>query len=124
MHPPVCSMPRQATKRPSTPLGAYAPNYQRGAKSERAQRQEAQAAAFNALPDEEKAKRFQAYRDYQEDMAVWRKEFDDPNIGPDEANKRLEHRRNQRRILEGFVDRDARVAVEGDTDLNHDNLEG
>lgn len=31
---------------------------------------------------------------------------------------------NGQRALEKLVDREARVAVEGDTDLNHDNLEG
>lgn len=106
------------------PVGASATNYRRGAKSEKAARREAMIAAFDALPTEEQAKRRQAQRDYADDMAIWRREFDDPTIGPDEASKRLKHRREQRRILDGFVDQDARVAVEGDTDLNHDNLEG
>lgn len=117
-------MPGYSKRRPDIPLGAYAPTYRRGIKNDRKEREEARDRAFAALPPEEKAKRMQAQRDYQTDMAIWRKEFDDPAIGPDEASKRLTHRRDQRRILEGFVDQDARVAVEGDTDLNHDNLEG
>lgn len=117
-------MPGQTKSRPSIPHGAYAPNYRRGVKSERAARRDAMIAAFDALPTEEQAKRMQAQREYADDMAIWRREFDDPTIGPDEASNRLKHRREQRRILESFVDQDARVAVEGDTDLNHDNLEG
>lgn len=122
--PPVYSMSGQTKSRPSIPHGAYAPNYRRGVKSERAARRDAQVNAFNALSPEEQSKRMHAQRDYADDMAIWRREFDDPTIGPDEASRRLKHRRDQRRILEGFVDQDARVAVEGDTDLNHDNLEG
>lgn len=37
--------------------------------------------------------------------------------GPAEANP-------QQRALSRLVDREARIAVEGDTDLNHANLEG
>lgn len=124
MRPPINSMSGQTKSRPSIPHGAYAPNYRRGVKSERAARRDAKIAAFDALPAEDQAKRMQPQRDYADDMAIWRREFDDPTIGPEEASKRLKHRRDQRRILESFVDQDARVAVEGDTDLNHDNLEG
>lgn len=97
--------------------------HRRSSTSEKAARREAQIRAFDALPPEEQAKRMQAHRDYQADMEIWRKEFDDPAIGPDEASKRLRHRRDQRRMLESFVDQDARKAVEGDTDDNHDNTE-
>lgn len=105
------------------PIGTYSPDYRPGAKSEKAARRDAKIAAFDALPAEEQAKRMQAQRDYADDMAIWRREFDDPTIGPDEASKRLKHRRDQRRILEGFVDQDARKVVEGDTDLNHPIIE-
>lgn len=123
MHPPIYSMSGQTKSRPSIPHGAYAPNYRRGVKSERAARRDAKIATFDALPADEQAKRMQAQRDYADDMAIWRREFDDPTIGPDEASKRLKHRRDQRRILEGFVDQDARKVVEGDTDLNHPIIE-
>lgn len=101
------------------PVGANATNYRRGAKSERQARIDAQTRAFQALPADEKARRVQDSRDYQADMAAWRKEFDDPNIGPEEASLRLQKRRASRRALDGQDDREARIAVEGDTALDH-----
>lgn len=124
MHPPINSMARTPGLRTVQQGWKNNSIHRRSSTSEKAARRDAQIRAFDALPPEEQAKRMQAQRDYQADMDIWRKEFDDPAIGPEEASKRLKHRRDQRRILEGFVDQDARVAVEGDTDLNHDNLEG
>lgn len=40
-----------------------------------------------------------------------------------EADRKDRERRSQRGLTR-IVDAEARVAVEGDTDLNHDNLEG
>lgn len=109
-------MAGQTKSRPSVPHGAFAPTYRRGVRNEKAARRDAQAAAFEALPEAQKAQRKQAHRDYLDDMAIWRKEFDE--FGPEEASRRLAHRRDQRRALAKLVDREARIAIEGDTAMD------
>ncbi|KFC62741.1 hypothetical protein FF80_03308 [Devosia sp. LC5] len=90
------------------PAGADPLNYRPGIKKERLTNQQAQRAAWEALSPEQKEERRQQWAAYQEKMQQWRKDFSE--VGPERALQRLK-------------DREARVAVEGDTDLNHDNVE-
>lgn len=48
-------------------------------------------------------------------------------VAPEDVDKFMsdpDGYRNQQRVAERRKDREARIAVEGDTDANHDNLEG
>ena len=103
------------------PVGADPATYRRGAKNEKHLRAVAVQAHFDRMTPEEKAADREERAVYSEHMAVWRKEFDE--LGPMQANELLVQRRAQYRAFTKLVDREARVAVEGDTDMNHDNVE-
>jgi hypothetical protein len=114
-------MARRAAATHRVPMGANPLTYRPGIKKERQARAVSAAAAWAALPAEEKARRIRESQEYEEDMRQWRLDFS--QFGPDRAKELLGQRRAQRRALTKLVDREARIAVEGDTDTNHDNLE-
>lgn len=104
-----------------TPVGADPATYRPGIRKERRTRAEAQQARFDNLSPEEQARERQERVIYDQHMVLWRKEFDE--LGPARANELLRQRRAQSRALDKLADREARTAVEGGTDLNHDNIE-
>lgn len=93
---------------------------QLGYRSARKTNAEIRLAAFNSLTEEEKAEHRQKHAEHNADMAQWRKDFDEH--GPDRASEMLIQRK-ARRGTDKIADFYARTAVEGDTDLNHDNVE-
>ncbi len=103
------------------PAGADPATYRPGIKRERRTNAEIRSAMFNALSDDEKAQHRQKHAEHNADMAQWRKDFDEH--GPARAGEMLIQRKAQRGTdkIANFY---ARVAVEGNTDGNHDNVEG
>jgi hypothetical protein len=114
-------MARRAAATHRVPMGANPLTYRPGIKKERQSRTEAAAAAWAALPAEEKAARIKEQQEHEDDMRQWRLDFG--RFGPAKAEEMLGQRKAQRRSIAKLVDREARIAVEGDTDANHDNLE-
>lgn len=102
------------------PAGADALNYRPGIKRERQTNAQARAAAYDALSPAEKAEQRQEFDQYEADMAQWKKDF--AEHGPTEAGEMLIKRRAERGT-DKIADFYARRMVEGDTDLNHDNVE-
>lgn len=103
------------------PAGADPGNYRPGIKRERMTNAAARQAAFDRMSPEQKAQRRQSLADDAADMAQWRKDFDEH--GPARASAMLIQRKANRGG-DKIADFYARTAVEGDTDLNHDNAEG
>ncbi|WP_108397590.1 hypothetical protein [Devosia submarina] len=114
-------MDRTQKRRPNISHGANPLTYRPSIKTERASAIAARMAAWNRLSEEAKQERQREWREHEEDLAQWRKDFD--KFGPAKAREMLEQRRDGRAALNRIKDMEARVAVEGDTDLNHDNIE-
>lgn len=102
------------------PIGAD-DRWKPGDKKRRADQEAARTAAWNALPEEEKQRRRAEWAQHEADMLQWRKDVDE--FGDDRARELFAERIAQRRAQEKIKDREARIAVEGDTDTNHDNIE-
>lgn len=103
------------------PAGADERTYRPGIKRERARLEAVRQSNFDALPEEEKQRRRDAWAAELKENEHWRSDFDE--FGPAKALELKHQRQSQRRALEKLVDREARIAVEGDTDSNHDNIE-
>jgi len=94
--------------------------YRPGAKKARKTTAELRLAAYEALSDDEKAVLRQRRAEDEADNIQWRKDF--AEHGPALAGEML-IRRKAARGNDKIADFYARQAVEGDTDLNHDNVE-
>lgn len=107
--------------RPAIPLGADPTTYRTGAKKERRTRQQQLQAHFDNMTPEEREEDRRQRAAFNGLMAQWRKDFDE--FGPARASELLSARRANMARHPKVVDREARAAVEGNTDINHDNLE-
>lgn len=94
------------------PAGADPTSYRPGIKKERANLEAARAAAWAALPEEEKQRRRDAWAREQRENEQWRKDF--AEFGPDKARELRQQREAQYRAEVEAKDREARMAVEGD----------
>lgn len=94
--------------------------YRPGAKKARKTTAELRLAAYEALSDEEKAADRQRRAEDDADNLQWRRDF--VEHGPARAGEMLIARKAARGG-DKIADFYARQVVEGDTDLNHDNVE-
>lgn len=103
------------------PIGAYAPTYRPGSKrrKQEAERESIRQSKANgdAIMDKLMRQMGASCGVAEEDMDLFVK---DPNA----YGELIQQRKAQARAIEKLADREARIAVEGDTDTNHDNLEG
>ncbi|WEK05732.1 MAG: hypothetical protein P0Y65_05615 [Candidatus Devosia phytovorans] len=121
MHPPISLMTRTA-KLARVPVGADPQTYRPGIKKERMSYNEMLQARIDKLSPEEKERERQSRKAYESIAAQWQKDFDE--LGPVRAGELKQQRMDAMAVHPIVADFNARVAVEGDTDLNHDNLEG
>lgn len=93
------------------PAGADPTRYRPGIKKERARIEDARRAAWEALPEDEKQRRRDAWARELRENEQWRKDFD--QFGPDKARELRQQREAKRREEAAAKDEEARLAVEG-----------
>lgn len=102
------------------PVGAYAPNYSPGSKR---RRQQADLATLSKSVKDGQPKWEAMQREMAAKWGVAEEDMDLFMNEPDAYRAKMDQHHSQNRALEKLVDREARIAVEGDTDSNHDNIE-
>jgi hypothetical protein len=117
-------MPTKHFRLVPVPAGAYGPTYSPGS----AQRRRAEQAQRDAKSPQQVEAENQAVFRIKRDLGIsWGVAPEDIEFwlsDPQGYRAMIVQRQAQERALEKIQDMGARTSVEGNTDINHDNLEG